>query len=795
MRSLLLVVWAAGLAFAGSAADLARAVKETGLDPQECYRVRELTLVRDDARLYLTEGYLIFSKPVAGRRISAVFTAETETGDAELLLMPATRDERRSLAGYAGTPNLDEHFENGILIFTDNTAGELLEQIQRNPSCRRSVERGVLLAEQWTPPVRNLTDSFETRLIFDVLSGSETKDGFLFATMHGRKLGNLDLLYDPTAVEQIILGQVTARQNRTVFDVWTSFTARASRNRPAAPPYLRVSDYRIRAELDPNLRLSAETRFMVRSSRPEARVLGFDLASPMGVLSATVGGQPAEVLMHQSMRSDLMRNSGNSLFLVVPAEPLRAGRDYEVVVRHAGKVVFDAGNHVYYVGARGDWYPNAGLQFATFDLTFRYPRDLDLVTPGEVLEDRTEGEWRVTRRRTSAPVRMAGFNLGRYERVHASRGPYRIEVCANRSVERALQPRPADTMPEPPPVWPNRRRRTDLPPQLPPSPPPSPTLRLQQLAGEVGSALEFMAGHFGPPALPSLTVSPVPGTFGQGFPGLIYLSTLSYFGEADKPISGLTPVQRLFFTDLLLAHETAHQWWGNVVTPRGYHDDWLMESLADYSALLYLEKRKGQHSLDEVLAQYRDALVAKSESGQTVESSGPIVLGSRLRLSNPSAWHTITYGKGSWIMHMLRRRLGDEAFFKMLAELRRRYEDRAVSTEQFRELAAGFLPPRSPDPRLVNFFQQWVYGTGIPALNLSWSVKGRAPNVRLTGRLTQSGVDGEFSALVPVVIQTGRGRGITRMVESSNDPVSFTVTLRQAPVKVLLDPAWSVLRR
>jgi len=81
-------------------------------------------------------------------------------------------------------------------------------------------------------------------------------------------------------------------------------------------------------------------------------------------------------------------------------------------------------------------------QFATYDLLFRYPRDLDLVTPGEVVEDRTEGDWRTTRRRTSSPIRMAAFNLGNYEHVRLERGGYTVDVCANRTLERALQPRP-----------------------------------------------------------------------------------------------------------------------------------------------------------------------------------------------------------------------------------------------------------------------------------------------------------------------------------------------------------------
>ena len=232
--------------------------------------------------------------------------------------------------------------------------------------------------------------------------------------------------------------------------------------------------------------------------------------------------------------------------LVVPSEPLREGREYEFEFHHSGKVILDAGDRVFYVSARGNWYPAQGSQFASYDLLFRYPRDLDLVTPGDVVEDRTEGEQRITRRRTSAPIRIAGFNLGDYDHVRVARGGYEVDVCANRTLETALQPRIRRPI-----LRPFRRRpggsRAGLTPLAEAPPPPvTPQLRLQQLAAEVASAMEFMASKFGPPALPRLTVSPIPGTFGQGFPGLIYLSTLSYLKDlpAAHPAA---PQQELFF--------------------------------------------------------------------------------------------------------------------------------------------------------------------------------------------------------------------------------------------------------
>jgi aminopeptidase N len=144
---------------------------------------------------------------------------------------------------------------------------------------------------------------------------------------------------------------------------------------------------------------------------------------------------------------------------------------------------------------------------------------------------------------------------------------------------------------------------------------------------------------------------------------------------------------------------------------------------------------------------------------------------------------------------MLRARMGDERFFNMLREVIRRYDRQEISTEEFRNLAAEFQPPKSDDPKLEAFFDQWVYGTGIPGLALSYSVTGKAPALKLKGTVTQSGVDGDFSARVPIEVQVARGRSVTEWVRSGNSPATFTVALKQAPLKVTLDPHYAVLRK
>ena len=796
-----MLLWLAGacLCQAGSGADLARLLGEVEIDSNACYRVRDLTLVREDLRLYLTDGHLLFTKPVQGLRTAAVFVADVDGGDAEILVLPPTKSERQSLASFTKAPNLNEHFIAAVMLFTDDTARDLLADIESR-GMKQEPDSGLLLKPVWQNVVHNLTLSFQSRIVLDLMSKRRAAAGFFFGALSGRELGNFDVYNDPRNPQQIIIGQTEYRNDRQVFDVWASFESRSARKSGRTTPEneFTLADYRIEATLTPpDLSLSAVTRVKLKPATDGETIFPFDITRLMKVTSVTIDGKPAELLDRESLRSNLIRNTGNDLCLTLSPEPLRAGREYEFEFHHEGSVVRDAGNKVYAVTARGNWFPGRGSQFSAYDLTFRFPKELSLVATGELVSETVEGDWKIMKRKTATPVRFAGFNLGVFEKARVARAGNTVELYANRQLERALESKPT---PPPPPQMepfprPGRRPATPVMPMPPAIPPrPNPVAQIQNLANEIAAGFEFMTERFGPPPLRNLTVAPLPGNFGQGFPGLIYLPTFSYLAKEDPPMARLPEALQIFFQQILVAHETAHQWWGNSVVSAGYQHDWLLESLANYTALLFMEKRHGPRSLETALEQYRTNLLAKFE-GRTVESAGPIALGTRLFSSSiPGAWRTITYEKGSWILHMLRRRMGDQGFQQMLAGLARRYSHKPISTEEFRLLAAGFLPPKSPDPQLEAFFDQWVYSTGIPTLQMQYSLKGKPPALKLAGTVTQSEVAEDFSALVPVEIQfPGRIRPVTQYVRTGNEPAAFSVNLKQAPSKVVLDPGGAVL--
>jgi hypothetical protein len=799
--ALLLVCFGVAYAFQNAspsdvltAADLARTIGETGLDATECYRVRDLSFFKDDIKLYLNDGYLIFSKPVAGQRLAALFTADVEGGDGEVIVIPPTRTERQSLAGFTRSPNLDEHFRAALMILTDGSMARLRQSLEHEESVKKAPEMGVLLAPRWTPVVANIATPMQMRLVADIWSARPVETGLAFVAVSGKTLGNFDILADARAGHRIVVRQQIERDGRDAFNLWTDFFPRSSAAAtPAAAPARReseftVSHYRIDAEIGNDLAVKAVTRLTLRTGPDPLRAFPFEIARTMDVSAVRIDGAPAELMRDDSRRGRITAFGEEIEFLVVAPSTLAPGSEHHVEFEHKGNVIATRGDGVYLVNARGSWYPHVAGQFATYDLSFRYPKRLTLLTAGAAAEDRADGDWRITRHILPVAVGAAGFNLGVYEKVTGTAAGVTFEVYGNRSLDESNRPRPLDPPLNSDQAIPNRLRVPQAAESIPPLVvAPDPLARVRAVANDVAASLEFFSGLFGSPLMKTLTVAPIPGTFGQGFPGLVYLSTNAYLDPVSRPATLRNPREREFFYDLMVPHEVAHQWWGSVISPERAEDEWLLEALANYSSLLWLEKKKGFKEMETVLDGYRSELLSKNLDGAEYESAGPIVWGPRLEgWPNTGAWRAITYGKGTWILHMLRRRMGDDAFFKLLAEFRRRYEFKSVTPAAFQALARELRPKALSAEVIDTFFENWVYSTGVPSLKMHYTVTGVAPAVKLSGTVEQSGAGDDFSLDTPVEVQFPKGPPQTIWVRTTDDERTFTANLRQLPLRVVI---------
>ena len=250
----------------------------------------------------------------------------------------------------------------------------------------------------------------------------------------------------------------------------------------------------------------------------------------------------------------------------------------------------------------------------------------------------------------------------------------------------------------------------------------------------------------------------------------------------DAPVSPRFGVRRGLVE--LIAHETAHQWFGDAVTPATWADIWLSEGFATYFAGLFVERAEGEAAFREYMrrkgAEY--LTYAKTRRAAIYDRDTEDLNG----LLNPNS-----YQKGAWVLHMLRRRLGDAAFFRGLRDYYRAHLHANATTEDLRRALE-----RASGQSLREFFARWVYAAGHPAYKVSWQWRGRgARGGTLALTLAQTQADEPFLTPVPVEIVGARGRVVRRLVVRPTGRETVTlVPVGSRPAEVRVDPRDTILK-
>lgn len=326
-------------------------------------------------------------------------------------------------------------------------------------------------------------------------------------------------------------------------------------------------------------------------------------------------------------------------------------------------------------------------------------------------------------------------------------------------------------------------------------------------------ALDFYEQCFGPFPYNQLALTQFPGTESQGWPGLIFLSSYAFLNPQQLERMESDPGRRLI-GEQVIAHETAHQWWGDLVTWRGYRDQWIMEALANYSALMLLQSHNPAQ-FRQVLQKYRDDLLVKNREGVPMMDAGPVTLGLRLSSSqSPDAYEAISYGRGTWLFHMLRtmmrdeerksgtirsQKIEDEPFVRALRRLRTEYEGRAINTAQLMAALESELPPSlryEGHKSLDWFYQSWVNGTAVPAFSLR-GVKftDKAGSTLITGMIVQDQAPDSLVTAVPLYALLAGRNVFLGHVFAEGTETAFHISAPAGVRKLLLDPEQTLLAR
>jgi hypothetical protein len=335
---------------------------------------------------------------------------------------------------------------------------------------------------------------------------------------------------------------------------------------------------------------------------------------------------------------------------------------------------------------------------------------------------------------------------------------------------------------------------------------PSPADALKQLGKEIDSSIRFYETFSGPFPFHDLSVSQIPGTFGQGWPGLLYVSTYSFLPSEAQRRAGLSTAGQEHFTELVPYHEVAHQWWGNVVAWSSYRDQWIDEAITNYLAVLFADTKKNpDHTLHVWLARYRQRLVEKLPGAtEAAGDIGALNLGTRLNSSkSPTAYDDIIYGKGSWIIHMLREMLRqpgarnpDARFTALLQTLVTKYAYRALSTDDLQHEVEAVMTPGMDlegGRSMEWFFEEWVRGTGIPHYRVEFTAHQTEKGYQIRGKLFQTGVPRSFVASVPLYAGGAGHSALLAKVVAAGPETSFHFVAPTLPRKIVVDPQMTLL--
>jgi hypothetical protein len=551
------------------------------------------------------------------------------------------------------------------------------------------------------------------------------------------------------------------RKDRLTLSLYPSVGKLAARGRFYSDDALRdydVLDYGIEASIDPERKtLRGRARLSIRVRSTSINAVRLRLAESLAVSSVTsveygrllhlrIRGQNTVVV---NLPRVLQQDSDLTLVLTYAGAVSTQDLDTDTISLAQGPDTLSSGEPTLILSNRSLWYPqNPVPDYATASIRVQVPTGYTSVASGHAapssslvsLRDVVGGlEGQSFSFRAEQPLRYLALVVTRLTRVAESTvaienpsdpgsgvDSIAISVVAHSSVR----------------------------------------AQSRSVARDTEAILRFYTSLMGDAPYTSATVvlleNDVPGGHSPG-----------YFAVVNTPLSLATvnwrgdPASFDDFPEFFLAHELAHQWWGQAIGWKNYHEQWISEGFAQYFAALYAREARGDRVFAEMLRQFRRWSIAESDQG-------PVHLGSRLGhvKRDPRVFRALVYNKGAAVLHMLRRLLGDEVFFR---GLRRFYMDRRyqkAGTEDFEramEAESGRV--------LDRFFERWIYGNAVPRVRYSAEIGDAQVRVRFeqTGDLV-------FDLPVTVTLTYANGRTVDVMVPVTDAQVERTIPT-EGPVR------------
>ena len=775
-----------------------------GLGVGQTYRIENFALPCDVGSFQFQKGTLTVLDPVNGIETGAIFIGEGHFSLKAVLRLDAKELERRT-----GAEQVNEDFTDVVFRFTRAAWTQFLpglgEKIATTP------EAAVLLSH-WRDRMR---ERQERALGFtQYLLQGETMDNvdadllaayynpahpeFFNAYIHGKKrkdlrffirtrvgaLPQLDspeevalINYDPEGMDDGVWYLAHLKSE------YVNHTANSAEDRRL----FATVRYKIETVIAKNDHLYSTATITFEPLVAGERVLKFGLLPNLRV--TRVADEQGQTLywIQESRKQD------GSFYAILPGVP-EAGREHSITVEYTGDNVLEqAGEGSFYVAARTAWYPNLNGfgERALYDLTYKVPHIYKVVSVGKLESESVEQGFAVSHWVTPVPVAVAGFNYGDYKKTELvdEKTGYKLSGYYLTELPYSLQ---------------HAKEGAFLQSM-------SPGAMTKYALEQTRAQMQLCSYYFGRSPYEDIYITEQPDfNFGQSWPNLVYLPISAYmdstqrwmlFGQINSKFTG--------FVQEVTPHEVAHQWWGHSVGWASYHDQWLSEGFAEFSAALFLQQAVGKDWRKDYVQfweRLRLEILEKNNFGVAPNDAGPIWMGERL--TSPRSEHAyqyVVYPKGAYVLEMLRSMMysnddQDKAFIAMMHDFVESHHDKPATTESFKAIAEKHMTKEmdlNRNGRLDWFFGEWVYGTQVPRYHFEYQLSpAESGKVKLHMMLTESEVDEHFGMLLPVFADFGKGMiPIVQFPIAGNTTRSLDVLLPSQPKKVALNAYKEILER
>jgi len=679
------------------------------VNPARQMAARNLSITANDLRLTLHEG--------------TVFLVEADNGVTGLVLLgrgdmqfsPGPATEKGQLRIFSGGEALTAAFDAAFVRLNPSeyerrvTTGSLAPVAVDARQLRRAQE---LFAREG-PKSFNLD---LTELSLDQWYLLPTPGDFL-AEVRTRRYGTLTYSRSSNQAEDVTLFNRERRRTIASYPSAAPAASSISFNEDEQREY-DVLDYNLVATISPERQfIDSLVRMRLRVQASQLSSVTLRLADSLvvtGVVSADYGRLLPLRLRNQntvivSLPLTLTRDTEFTLLVAysgrlesqeIDVEALQVAEPGQPAPLFQEDMPFMAAEPNFLLSNRTFWYPqNTVSDYATATMRITVPVGYTCVASGDLGPDNdvtlrdlltSPGEGKAFVFRATDPLRYLAVVVSRFERV----GEATIALPATSTPSRSQVRVAVDANPR------------------------------QQGPGRavLASALNiirFYAGLMGDAPYGAATVALVEDHLPGGHsPG--------YFAVVNQPLPYSPMVWRNdpaafpSFPEFFVAHELAHQWWGQAVGWRNYHEQWLSEGFAQYFAALYARQSRGEAVFVDMLRQFRRWALAESDEG-------PISLGYRLGhiKGNSRVFRALIYNKSAAVLHMLRRTLGDETFFRGLRRFYTEQRFQKASTENLRQVLEA-----ESGRSLETFFARWIYEAEIPRIRYAATIGGSAVTMR-----------------------------------------------------------------